>query len=61
MNGLRRTLFHSLKRLLSSNKCALCHQHVPGMRKYVDDHGNQINICPACSTYAERRAYRKVK
>jgi ribosome-binding protein aMBF1 (putative translation factor) len=50
-----------LRKLFHGKKCVLCHRHTSGMRKYMDDHGQLIYVCPMCSGYAERRAFRKLK
>lgn len=45
---------------LFQSKCAICKKKRSGLRKYRNDRGEIINVCPTCSEYAERRAYRKV-
>ncbi|WP_170084844.1 hypothetical protein [Kyrpidia spormannii] len=39
-------------------RCSLCGRKTKPLRVYVDDRGRKIRLCPACSEYAERRAYR---
>lgn len=41
-------------------KCSFCKKKERDLRKYRNDKGKKINICKACTIYAERRAYRKI-
>jgi hypothetical protein len=48
-----------IKRLFKKNDCVFCKKEAHQPRKYLDDGGKEVTVCPLCVEYAERRAYRK--
>lgn len=43
-----------------TTKCGICKRKIKPLRTYTNDQGKTMNVCLACSEYAERRAYRLV-
>ncbi|TGA98099.1 hypothetical protein E4665_09085 [Sporolactobacillus shoreae] len=60
MNWLKRLAAGTSYSFPFQKRCALCRQKKQGMRKYRNDEGKIIFICPTCVEYAERRAFRKL-
>lgn len=41
------------------NRCYFCKKKHHDLRKYKNEFGQTIKVCPLCVNYAERRAYFK--
>lgn len=52
-------MFSWLKRLFGDRHCAFCKKKTDEPRKYWNDKGEPIVICPMCVEYAERRAFNR--